>query len=155
MGRHADREFVRGVAAHRLLGLTSCSVVFTTYHTSSNFDYTFAKLQECVIAERGEDLFLFRWLFLIWALIDFDIFHLYNDRGLIEPAGGYGSPSFGIAIQEMDIYRRAGKRLYTYAYGADHRTREKTLAWEIGPSVPNARRLERFASVMMSAAPPC
>lgn len=117
-----------GVAADRLLGLTSCSVVFTTYHTSSNFDYTFAKLQERVITERGEDLFLFRWLFLIWALINFDIFHLYNDRGLIEPAGGYGSPSFGIAIQEMDLYRRAGKRLYTYAYGADHRTREKTLA---------------------------
>jgi glycosyltransferase involved in cell wall biosynthesis len=28
----------------------------------------------------------------------------------------------------MEIYRRANKRLYVYAYGADHRLREKTLA---------------------------
>ncbi|MDA9430543.1 glycosyltransferase [Bradyrhizobium sp. CCBAU 51627] len=117
-----------GVAADRALGLNSCSIVFTTYHTSSRFDFVFAELQNRLVAERGEDWILFRWLVLIWALVNFDVFHLYNDRGIIEPAGGYGSPRFGIAMREMEIYRSAGKRLYTYAYGADHRTRNNTLA---------------------------
>ncbi|MCC8980667.1 glycosyltransferase [Bradyrhizobium acaciae] len=116
------------VAADRALGSNAHSLVFTTYHISSNFDFVCSEIQARLVAERGEDWFLFRWLMLIWALVNFDIFHLYNDRGIIEPAGGYGSPRFGIAVREMEIYRRAGKRLYTYAYGADHRTREKTLA---------------------------
>ncbi|WP_143201426.1 glycosyltransferase [Bradyrhizobium sp. NAS96.2] len=116
------------VAADRALGANAYSLVFTTYHTSSNFDFVLSELQERVIAERGEDLYRFRWLVLIWAIANFDFFHLYNDRGIIEPAGGYGSPRFGIAVREMEIYRQAGKRLYTYAYGADHRTREKNLA---------------------------
>ncbi|WP_375788900.1 glycosyltransferase [Bradyrhizobium sp. Pha-3] len=117
-----------GVAADRALGVNACSLVFTTYHTSSNFDVVCSEVQARLVAERGEDWFLFRWLMLIWAIVNFDCFHLYNDRGIIEPAGGYGSPRFGIAVREMEIYRQAGKRLYTYAYGADHRTREKTLA---------------------------
>lgn len=117
-----------GVAADRALGVNARSLVFTTYHTSSNFDFVCAEIQARLVAERGEDWFLFRWLMLIWAIANFDFFHLYNDRGIIEPAGGYGSPRFGIAVREMEIYRQAGKRLYTYAYGADHRTREKNLA---------------------------
>jgi Glycosyl transferases group 1 len=116
------------VAADRALSVNARSVVFTTYHTSSNFDFVFSDVQARLAAERGQDWVLFRWLVLIWAIANFDIFHLYNDRGIVEPAGGYGSPRFGIAVGEMKIYRRAGKRLYTYAYGADHRTREKTLA---------------------------
>ncbi|MGY3488962.1 glycosyltransferase involved in cell wall biosynthesis [Bradyrhizobium sp. USDA 4011] len=116
------------VAADRALGTNAHSLVFTTYHTSSNFDFVLSELQERVIAERGEDLYRFRWLVLIWAIANYDIFHFYNDRGIVEPAGGYGSPRFGIAVREMEIYRRAGKRLYTYAYGADHRMREQTLA---------------------------
>lgn len=117
-----------GVAADRALGVNARSLVFTTYHTSSNFDFVCSEIQARLVAERGEDWFLFRWLMLIWAIANFDFFHLYNDRGIIEPAGGYGSPRFGIAVREMEIYRQAGKRLYTYAYGADHRTREKNLA---------------------------
>ncbi|QOZ33063.1 hypothetical protein XH92_16445 [Bradyrhizobium sp. CCBAU 53421] len=117
-----------GVAADRALGVNASSLVFTTYHTSSNFDFVCSELQARLVAERGEDWFLFRWLMLIWAIANFDFIHLYNDRGIIEPAGGYGSPRFGIAVREMEIYRQAGKRLYTYAYGADHRTREKNMA---------------------------
>ncbi|WP_456727256.1 glycosyltransferase [Bradyrhizobium sp. USDA 3364] len=116
------------VAADRALGSNACSLVFTTYHISSDFDFVLSELQARLVAEGGQDWVQFRWLMLIWAIVNFDIFHLYNDRGIIEPAGGYGSPRFGIAVREMEIYRRAGKRLYTYAYGADHRTREKTLA---------------------------
>ncbi|WP_223969173.1 glycosyltransferase [Bradyrhizobium sp. RD5-C2] len=117
-----------GVAADRALGVNARSLVFTTYHTSSNFDVVCSEIQARLVTERGGDWVLLRWLMLIWAIANFDFFHLYNDRGIIEPAGGYGSPRFGIAVREMEIYRQAGKRLYTYAYGADHRTREKNLA---------------------------
>lgn len=116
------------VAADRALNVNASSVVFTTYHTASDFDFVFAGIQSRLAAERSEDVYLFRWIILIWAIANFDFFHLYNDRGIIEPAGGYGSPRFGIAVREMELYREAGKRLYTYAYGADHRTRNKTLA---------------------------
>ena len=51
-----------------------------------------------------------------------------NDRGLVLPAGGYGSDRFGINLDEMRLLRRANKRFYTLAYGADYRLREKTLA---------------------------
>ncbi len=117
-----------GVAADRALDVDAHSLVFTTYHTSSNFDFVVSEIQARLVTERGQDWILFRWLMLVWAIANFDIFHLYNDCGIVEPAGGYGSSRFGIAVREMEIYRQAGKRLYTYAYGADHRTRQKTLA---------------------------
>jgi hypothetical protein len=116
------------VAADRALNVNASSLVFSTYHISSNFDVVLSDIQNRLVAERGGDWILLRWIMLIWAIANFDIFHLYNDRGIIEPAGGYGSPRFGISLREMEIYRRAKKRLYTYAYGADHRLREKTLA---------------------------
>ena len=115
------------VAADRALNVNASSLVFNTYHISSNFDVVLSDIQARVIDERGEDLYLMRWMILIWAIANYDFFHLYNDRGIIEPAGGYGSPRFGISLREMEIYRAANKRLYTYAYGADHRLRQKTL----------------------------
>jgi hypothetical protein len=93
------------VAADRALNVNANSIVFNTYHISFNFDVVLSDIQARLIDERG-----------------------YNDRGIIEPAGGYGSPRFGISLREMEIYRKAKKRLYTYAYGADHRLRQKTLA---------------------------
>jgi glycosyltransferase involved in cell wall biosynthesis len=117
-----------GVAADRALNVNAKSLVFTTYHISSNFDVVLSEIQNRLVAERGQDWVLLRWIVLIWAIANYDIFHFYNDRGIIEPFGGYGSSQFGIALREMEIYRKANKRLYTYAYGADHRLREKTLA---------------------------
>lgn len=117
-----------GVAADRMIGFEADSLVFNQFYISANFDVVLSAVQDRIVAERSEDTYLFRWLVLIWALKRYDVFHLFNDRGIIEPAGGYGSPLFGISIQEMEIYRRAGKLLFTYAYGADHRLRNKTLS---------------------------
>ena len=116
------------VAADRALDVNANSLVFNTYYISSNFDVVLSEIHKRLIAERGQDWVLLRWLMLIWAIANYDIFHFYNDRGIIEPFGGYGSPQFGISLREMEIYRKANKRLYTYAYGADHRLRQKTLA---------------------------
>lgn len=117
-----------GAAADRALGVNACTLVFNVYHITSDFDVVLADIEGRINSERPGDAHRFRWLVFIWALIEFDMFHLYNDRGMIEPAGGYGSPRFGIAVAEMEFYRRAGKRFYTYCYGADHRLRNKTLA---------------------------
>jgi glycosyltransferase involved in cell wall biosynthesis len=116
------------VAADRSLNVNANSLVFTTYHITSDFDFVLSNIQDRLIAERSEDFVPFRWIMLIWAIANYDIFHFYNDRGIIEPFGGYGSSQFGISLREMEIYRRAKKRLFTYAYGADHRLRQKTLA---------------------------
>jgi glycosyltransferase involved in cell wall biosynthesis len=116
------------VVADRLLNVNADSLVFTTYHITSDFDFVLSDIQNRLIAERSADFSLFRWIMLIWAIANYDIFHFYNDRGIIEPAGGYGSAQFGISLREMEIYRKANKRLYTYAYGADYRLRQKTLA---------------------------
>lgn len=115
------------VAADRKLGFEAESLIFNQFYISADFDVVLSAVQDRIVAERSEDTYLFRWLVLIWALKHYDVFHLFNDRGIIEPAGGYGSPLFGISIQEMEIYRRAGKLLFTYAYGADHRLRNRTL----------------------------
>ena len=116
-----------GVKADRMLGIEAESLVFTHYHTSSDFDVVLKDLQERILAEPHAPLFPFRWLVLGWALLRYDAFHLYNDAGILEPAGGYGA-RMGIPIDEMRLYRRAGKLLYTYAYGADHRMRKKASA---------------------------
>jgi hypothetical protein len=51
------------------------------------------------------------------------VFHYFFDRGLMRPAG-----RFGIRLDELDMLVAAGKRVYAFAYGADVRVRERTLA---------------------------
>src|SRR6202043_1480908 len=50
------------------------------------------------------------------------IFNYFYDRGLLLSVNRYG-----INAEELELLFRSGKRLYTYAYGADVRTREITL----------------------------
>ncbi|MCP4559931.1 MAG: glycosyltransferase [Bosea sp.] len=116
-----------GVAADRLLGVEAESVVFTHYHVSSDFDLVLKGMQDELMAERYNLIHPFRWLVLGWALLRYDVFHLYNDAGFIDLIGGYGT-RMGIALDELRSYRWAGKRLYTYTYGADHRMRGKASA---------------------------
>ena len=114
--------------ADQRCGIEAESLVFTTYYITSDFDVVLSAHQEAILASAPHCLVAFRWLVLAWVLLRYDVINLYNDRGVIEPAGGYGSPRFGIALAEMDLYRETGKTFFTHAYGADHRTRMKTLA---------------------------
>lgn len=115
-------------SADRQCGVDAASVVFGTYYTTSSFDLNLATHQDQIL-EKKPDLFeVFRKATLAWALLRFDIFNLYSDRGFMEPAGGYGSDRFGIPLKEMDLYAAADKRFYPYVYGADVRTRRATLA---------------------------
>ncbi|MDH2382196.1 glycosyltransferase [Bradyrhizobium sp. CER78] len=114
--------------ADKMAGVEAVSLVFTQYYTTSDFDINLSRIQEFILKNDNPLFYAFRRYVHAWSLLAFDIFHLYNDRGLLEPAGGYGSERFGIALSEMQAYRDANKLLFTYAYGADHRLRQRTLA---------------------------
>ncbi len=56
-------------------------------------------------------------------MMRYDIFHFFYDRGLMTPTS-----RFGVNLEELDALRAAEKRVYLYAYGADVRRRQTTLA---------------------------
>lgn len=109
--------------ATRLLGFKSTSVVFETYYITRAFDLNLRKLANGAArlgprAGRTMDR-----LILIWAMLRFDVFHYFFDRGLMRPQG-----RSGVDLQELEWLRAAGKRVYAFAYGADVRLRARTLA---------------------------
>ncbi|WP_420965122.1 hypothetical protein [Bradyrhizobium sp. B120] len=107
----------------RMLGFRSSSLVFNTYYVTRSFDINlilFEGFLRLLRSRRG--LGLFRRIVLAWALLRYDIFNYFYDRGLMLSDGRYG-----INPEELDLLFQSGKRLYTYAYGADVRAREATL----------------------------
>ena len=107
----------------RLLGFRSESLVFTVYHTTSSFDINLKAVSGFVYRNFPRWIGKFHRAILRLALIRYDVFHTFCDRGLL-PASG----SLQIQPAEMEAIRRHGRRLYAYTYGADVRTREATLA---------------------------
>jgi glycosyltransferase involved in cell wall biosynthesis len=108
----------------RLLGLRSSSLVFNTYYITRSFDINLFVFEAAVrLTRNGRALRGFRRVVLAWALLRFDVFNYFYDRGLMISDG-----RFGIHPEEIQMLSDSGKRLYTYAYGADVRSREITLA---------------------------
>jgi glycosyltransferase involved in cell wall biosynthesis len=108
----------------RLLGLRSSSLVFNTYYITRSFDINLFVFEAAVrLTRNGLALRGFRRVVLAWALLRFDVFNYFYDRGLMISDGRYG-----INPEEIQLLFDSGKRLYTYAYGADVRSREVTLA---------------------------
>jgi hypothetical protein len=109
--------------ADRSLGFVSHSLVFTTYGIFRNFDINLSKLVG--LSYRLDYTFggtIHRFVLYI-AMRRYDVFHFFFDRGILVPP-----QRFGISLEELDLLRAAGKRVYVYAYGADVRLREKTLS---------------------------
>ena len=107
----------------RLLGFRSSSLVFRTYYITRSFDINLILFEGAVRLTRSRAcLAFFRWIVFAWALLRFDTFNYFYDRGLLPSDSRYG-----INPEELELLHRSGKRLYTYAYGADVRTRERTL----------------------------
>jgi hypothetical protein len=65
----------------------------------------------------------YTWLVLVYALVRYDVFHFFCDRGILPPSG-----RMGLRPRELEVLQRSGKLVFTYTYGADVRTREATLA---------------------------
>ena len=114
--------------ADRLAGSDACSLVFDTYSTSADFDLVLTPQSQWIANNDPTQVAAYRWTVFIWAMLRCDNFFLFNDQGLTIPVGGYGSARFGINLDELKLLRRSDKALYTLAYGADHRSRRKTLA---------------------------
>lgn len=107
----------------RLLGLRSASLVFRTYYITRSFDINLIVFEAAVrLTRSGLALRGFRRIVLAWALLKFDVFHYFYDRGLMMSDGRYG-----INPEELQLLFDSGKRLYVYAYGADVRSQEITL----------------------------
>jgi hypothetical protein len=106
----------------RLLGFKSESLVFTTYYITSNFDVNLRKAVDWVRARAPHLYRPLTWVVLAYAVLRYDVIHVFCDRGILLPAG------MGVNPRELALLRSAGKRIYTYTYGADVRTRERTLA---------------------------
>jgi glycosyltransferase involved in cell wall biosynthesis len=117
----------------RLLGLRSSSLVFNTYYVTRSFDINLFVLEAAARLTRSRRVRRnFRLIVLAWALLKFDVFNYFYDRGLMISDGPYG-----INPEELQLLFDSGKRLYTYAYGADVRSQEITL--ELGePNVCQA-----------------
>ncbi|MGZ3725628.1 MAG: glycosyltransferase [Pseudobdellovibrio sp.] len=104
--------------SERLLGNQSESVVYDTYYITHNFDRNLK-----LISALGRRLFKehFYRLVLGWSLLRYDVFHYFQDRGILSPVNRQ------VPIEELEALKKSGKRLYFYTYGADCRTREITL----------------------------
>lgn len=108
--------------ATRMLGFESCSVVFQTYYISEGFDLNLRRLANGAARLGPWAAAIMDRLILAWALLSFDVFHYFFDRGLMRPEG-----RFGIRLEELDLLNAAGKLVYGFAYGADVRLRDATL----------------------------
>lgn len=102
----------------RLVGLRSESLVLTNYYITNDFDWNLK--WPLRVAGPFRATFL-RFVFAA-ALMRYDIFHYFADRGILDPVNRYG-----IHPIELDALRRAGKLVYVFSYGADVRMREQTL----------------------------
>ncbi|WP_271613721.1 glycosyltransferase [Bradyrhizobium sp. CCBAU 51627] len=107
--------------ADRVLGFCSSSLVYGTYVITSAFDINLER--PFTRALRWGQSASYQRLVLAWALLRFDVFHFFADRGLLD-----SGVRFQISFEELRALRDAGKRIYIYTYGADVRTRNATLA---------------------------
>jgi hypothetical protein len=108
------------VRCDQALGFRSESVVFTTYYITRAFTWNLRLLSRAFNIWPTATQAGYR-LLLGLALLRYDVFHLFADRGIMLPVA-----RFGINPEELSAIVAAGKRLYIYAYGADVRTRLAT-----------------------------
>lgn len=103
--------------AESLLGIRSDTLVFSNYFITDRFSYNFTKFYRNRFAR-----VLIRLLVFPWALFRYEIFHFFCDRGILPTRGSNGINRF-----ELMLLHFLGKKVFVYTYGADVRTRRKTL----------------------------
>jgi glycosyltransferase involved in cell wall biosynthesis len=110
--------------ADRLLGAEGKSFVYQTYYISRTFDINLSWIYKNVLSKNTLVYIGATYWILAWLMLRYDVFHYFYDRGILLP------PNMRLWIDphELETLKAADKRIYTYAYGADVRTREATLA---------------------------
>jgi hypothetical protein len=102
------------------LGVRAETLVYVTYFITDAFTYN---LQTQV--SRGPPWWrkLLPYLVLLWACLRYQRFHFFLDQALLPMVGRRR-----LDERELRLYQYLGKQVFFYAYGADIRTRERTLA---------------------------
>ena len=105
-------------AADRLYGYQSDTLVYRPYFITAAFTYNLERWW------RIKPLALvIPWAVFLWAVLRYDIFHLYFD-------GGFLSRTLGKRL-ELPLLKLLGKKIIVSAYGADVRVERITRA--LGP----------------------
>jgi glycosyltransferase involved in cell wall biosynthesis len=104
--------------AERLLGIDADSLVYGTYFITEEFTYNLSRPMRSRFVR-----FFLSYVVFFWACVRFQRFHFYCDRGLLPPLRPW---EFNRG--ELQILKRLGKQVFFWTYGADIRTRERTLA---------------------------
>lgn len=105
-------------AAEKLLGFESITIVRSTYFITNKFD-----LNISAIAQQQFRVFIVTYALFIWICTTVDRVHAYTDGGLLPP-----HQRFSFRPLELFFYWLLRVKLFTWTYGADVRTRAKTLA---------------------------
>jgi hypothetical protein len=105
--------------AERLLGVKADTLVFQTYYITSDFRFDLSRWNRGPGVWRSLGLPL---LVLLWAACRYQRFHYFCDRGLLP------GERFEVREDELKFLRALGREVFFYTYGADVRTRKKTLA---------------------------
>jgi glycosyltransferase involved in cell wall biosynthesis len=105
-------------AADRLYGYQSDTLVYRPYFITADFTYNLERWW------RYPPLALvIPWAVFLWAVLRYDIFHLYFD-------GGFLNRTLGKRL-ELPLLKLLGKKIIVSAYGADVRVERTTRA--LGP----------------------
>lgn len=105
----------------RLLGIKSQSLVYCTYVITKNFDINLNRPRKWILENTPALYHSFLNIIMAWALLRYDLFHFFCDRGILDPV-----KRIGINPKELELLKCAGKFLFTYTYGADVRTYKVT-----------------------------
>jgi len=105
--------------AERLLGVQADSLVFETYYITSEFGYDLSRWNRGPVIWRR---MLLPLLVLLWASLRYQRFHYFCSRGLLP------GEAFAVRPDELAYLSALGKQIFFYTYGADVRTRGRTLA---------------------------
>jgi glycosyltransferase involved in cell wall biosynthesis len=98
------------------VGYQSETIVYETYYLSSEFDRDLGQFVRIRSLKP-----LITWLVFFWAVLRYDVFHFFFDRGFLFPHGRRG-----INRIELPLLKLAGKMVVVSAYGGDVRYESKS-----------------------------
>jgi hypothetical protein len=104
--------------AERTQGVAADSLVYKRYATRADFTFDLTRWTRLPVLGKVLPYFV-----LAWSLRRYERFHFFYNRGLlaqVEP-GRFN-------VDELVLLRKLDKQVFFWAYGADVRTREATLA---------------------------
>ena len=111
-------NMIHQASGERLLGFDSKTLVFETYHTSSDFDHDLSRWRRVPVFG-----LLLRYAVFVWACLNQDRLHFFCDQGLLP-----GLRRHTFFFPELRLYELLGIPVFLWTYGADVRSQVATKA---------------------------